>query len=94
MENGKLRQPEGSGIVKIGSNVLSYHVLAHYCGGEQFKREINVAIDFLFIAMENLRTSRFGFRHIDAMNETDHYIKNVADLNLRISFADEALSFL
>jgi uncharacterized protein (TIGR04255 family) len=87
----ELRQPEGSRVVKIGSNVLSYHVLTPYCGGEQFKSEINEAIDFVFTAIENFKATRFGLRYINAMNETDHHIKSVTDLSLRINVADEVL---
>jgi uncharacterized protein (TIGR04255 family) len=88
----ELRQPEGSRVVKIGSNVLSYHVLAPYCGGEQFTGEINEAIDFVFAAIENFKATRFGLRYINAMNETDHHIKNVTDLSLRISVSGEILT--
>jgi uncharacterized protein (TIGR04255 family) len=88
----ELRQPEGTRVVKIGSNVFSYHVLSPYCGGEQFMKEINEAIDFVFIALDGFRATRFGLRYINVMNQKDHNIRVITDLDIKINVADEMLS--
>ena len=88
----ELRDAERSRVIKIGSNVFSYHVLIPYCGGDQFKLEINQAIDFVFQQLEGFKAIRFGLRYINALNAEDHMIKSVVDLNLRIELAREKLS--
>ena len=88
----ELRDAERSRVIKIGSNVFSYHVLIPYCGGDQFKVEINEAIDFVLSRLDEFKVTRFGLRYINALNEGDHMIKSVADLNLRIELASQTLS--
>ena len=87
----ELREADGNRLVKIGSNVFSYHVLSPYCGGAQFQSEINNAISFIFSDITGFQANRFGLRYINIMNVADHKIRSVTDLNIQIKVADENL---
>jgi uncharacterized protein (TIGR04255 family) len=81
---------EPARIIKIGSNVFSYHILRPYCGGEQFETELSATIDFVFGSLANFKATRLGLRYINAMSN-DHHIENINDLELTISVAGDRL---
>lgn len=72
-------------IVKIGGNVISFHVLSPYCGWNEFKPLLDEVIETLMTNIDNVSITRIGLRYINALTEDDHHIKNVADLKLKIS---------
>jgi uncharacterized protein (TIGR04255 family) len=79
--------PDGSRIVKIGSSVISYHVLAPYCGWEAFREELGSALNFVFSSLTSFKATRLGFRYINLLTTQDHQIASVTDLSLSISVA-------
>jgi uncharacterized protein (TIGR04255 family) len=87
----ELRSPERNRLVKLGSNVLSYHVVAPYCGWTCFRGEIEDVLDHLFASLDNFRARRLGFRYINALNEQDHFIEDITRLNYDVSIAGEKL---
>jgi uncharacterized protein (TIGR04255 family) len=78
--------------VRIGQRVLSYHRTAPYVGWVRFKPELTEIIAALFAKADNLAVSRLGFRYINALQATLHSIRSIADLDLTLAIADEALS--
>jgi len=87
----QLRSDDGSYLIKIGSNVISYHNLGAYCGWPQFQPRLNELFSFLFSELDNVSITRLGFRYINALTSERHHITSVADLNLRLNVADTPL---
>ena len=87
----ELRSPEGHRLIKLGSTVLSYHVVAPYCGWARFRHEIEGALDHLFVTLDGFRAFRLGFRYINALNAQDHFIEDVRRLNCEIDVAGQTL---
>ncbi len=87
----ELREMNGSRLVKIGVNVLSFHRLAPYPGWESFKPEIDSVIDGLFGSFQDFKATRLGFRYINIFTDTDHGVKNVKHLNYSVNVAGQDL---
>ncbi len=87
----ELREKNGSRLVKIGVNVLSFHRLAPYPGWESFRPEIYSVIDGLFNSFQVFKTTRMGFRYINIFTDKDHGVKNVKDLNYSVKVAGQDL---
>jgi uncharacterized protein (TIGR04255 family) len=88
----EVRDAQKVSVAKIGSNVLSYHRLAPYPGGDTFVREVNQCIDFLFKSLTEVTASRLGLRYINLFTEAEHGIKSVNDLDQKITLAGAILS--
>jgi uncharacterized protein (TIGR04255 family) len=87
----EVRDAKKVSVAKIGSNVLSYHRLAPYPGGENFVGEVNQCIDFLFKSLTEVKATRLGLRYINLFTEAEHGIKSVNDLNQKAAVAGTTL---
>ncbi len=87
----QLRSPDGSRLVQIGENVLSYHAIGKYCGWTNLQPELQEAIGAIFEKIEDITITRLGFRYINALTAVRHYVSGVRDLNLDIRVANEML---
>lgn len=88
----ELRDHETTRLVKIGSNVISAHVMALYCGWTAFRPQLHVVLDVLFAKLPRVRISRIGLRYVNAMARSDHYIDDINALRLKIKIDDERLT--
>ena len=87
----EIRDAKKVSVAKIGSNVISYHQLAPYPGGETFVGEVNQCIDFLFKSLTEVKASRLGLRYINLFTEAEHGIKSVNDLDQKVTLAGATL---
>ena len=87
----ELRERNGTLLTKIGVNVLSYHRLAPYPGWAIFKPEIDRTIDFLFDAFRSFKSTRLGFRYLNAFTTEDHGVQSVNHLNYSVNIAGAKL---
>jgi uncharacterized protein (TIGR04255 family) len=78
--------------VKVGTNVVSLHVLDEYCGWGVFRPAIAETVNFLFSRISKLSVRRIGLRYINNLNATDHQIGAVSDLNLELRVAGAPLT--
>jgi uncharacterized protein (TIGR04255 family) len=74
-----------SRALRIGGEVLSYHRLPPYESWEQFKPELDSAIDALFAHAKKLTIRRLGLRYINAIKEDLHQISSIAELDLTVA---------
>ena len=88
----ELRNEQGNRIVKIGSNVVSFHRLLPYVGWSEFEPEIGAGIDHLFLKAENLTVSRLGLRYLNAIQPQLHGPKDASELDLKLSVEDESVA--
>ena len=88
----ELRNADGTRIVKFGANVFSYHVLAPYPGWAAFQPELGEVLEFLFQAFEDFSAKRIGFRYINILNEVDHGLRDITQLNLSVAVAEDQLN--
>lgn len=86
----ELRDTDNLRLVKIGSNVLSYHRLAPYPGWDAFKIEIDETIEFLF-ELKDLVCTRIGFRYLNLFTD-EHGVGGVHDLNYEVNVAGQRLT--
>lgn len=84
--------PSNRRSVRIGPHVLSCHRLSPYVGWETFRPELEEAIEALYSKAESIEVNRLGLRYINALTTAHHFIRNVKDLDLGISIANEALA--
>jgi uncharacterized protein (TIGR04255 family) len=89
----ELRDNENPRAVKIGSNVISAHVIAPYCGWHVFRPQLHEVLDILFTKFKSIQLPRIGLRYINAIVSTDHHIKDISALKLQISIDGAQLNF-
>jgi uncharacterized protein (TIGR04255 family) len=70
--------------VRIGSNVLSYHLRSPYNGWASFGAELRSATQILFDKADALCVSRIGLRYVNALTVAEHGIRGVSDLDVKI----------
>lgn len=87
----ELRDDAAAQLVKIGSNVISFHQLAPYPGWELFKPELHEVLDLVHAVLDAFRVVRLGFRYVNLLNETDHKISDITALNYSIDVAGAPL---
>ena len=87
----ELRDSDRARVVKIGSNVVSYHALAPYPGWDSFRPELDDMLDFVFGAFEDFQALRLGFRYVNLVNEKDHLVPDVMALNYSATVAGTQL---
>lgn len=90
----ELRDPEGVQRIRIGGNVLSFHLTGEekYCGWEIFAPQLEELFRYLFERLTEVSIFRAGFRYINALTFEKHHISSVNDLNLNIEVGDATLS--
>jgi len=85
----ELRSEDGTFLFKVGSNVVSFHNVGKYCGWEQFRPALTHVFETLFNCVKDAAVNRVGFRYVNAITATRHYISNVNSLNLNVEVAGE-----
>jgi uncharacterized protein (TIGR04255 family) len=86
----ELRDPNSPRLVKIGSNVISAHVMAPYCGWTEYRPHLHEVLNVLFKKFQ-VRLSRIGLRYINAITPNDHHIGDIGSLTLQIKIDHERL---
>jgi len=85
-------QDQTSGrLVRIGEQVISYHVMAPYCGWTQFHNELDALISWLFKRFTDFKVLRLGLRYIDALRSDLHSITDLSSLNLKVSVGEKEI---
>jgi uncharacterized protein (TIGR04255 family) len=87
----QLRSSDGTHLVKVGSNVISRHNVRNYCGWEKFEPQLTEVFKALFESISNIRVTRLGFRYVNAITSTRHFISGIWDLALDIKVAGNQL---
>lgn len=78
-------------IVRVGEYLLSLHVAPRYCGWDQWRPELQAAVDLLFNLLKNVNVSRIGLRYINALTLERHKVEGVGTLEISAMAAGEAL---
>lgn len=78
--------------VKIGSNVIAYNNIKKYKGWNNYFSEIKSCVKSLLESQKGINIRRIGLRYINAMNNKDHLIDSINDLNIDVNIADSKLS--
>jgi uncharacterized protein (TIGR04255 family) len=76
--------------VRIGSNVLSFHVVGHYPGWAIFRDELNKMIDVLIDDQNLINIERISLRYLNALNKQEHFIANIHTLNISLLVANKS----
>ena len=86
----ELRDETGTRVIKIGTSVLSYHILGveQYVGWEKFKPLLETAIRAIFEVVDGVTVRRIGLRYTNALSQERHYIEGVRSLSLVVTVAD------
>ena len=88
----EFRDANLSRLVKIGSNVISTHVLPPYCGWTAYRPQLHEVLDILFKKFGDVRITRIGLRYVNALASADHHIKDISGLRLQIQIDNERLA--
>jgi uncharacterized protein (TIGR04255 family) len=87
----ELRTDDPKTVVKVGSNVFSYHNLSPYRHWENFSKEIETSLKILFESLDNFRAVRLGLRYLNAITADVFKISGFNDLTTSIHILDEKL---
>jgi uncharacterized protein (TIGR04255 family) len=88
----ELRDRTSTRVVKIGSNVVSAHVMAPYCGWAAFRPRLHEVLDVLFKKFTEVRVTRIGLRYVNALGRKDHHVDEINGLRLKIKIDSERLT--
>lgn len=88
----QLRSNEGNRLVRIGDSVIAYHVIGAYCGWANLKKELEHVFSALFDKLPDVRIKRIGFRYINSLTETRHFIQGLNSLNVQISLGEQPVA--
>jgi uncharacterized protein (TIGR04255 family) len=78
-------------VIKIGSQVFSYHALAPYPGWTKFEPELLDTAEHVFGALKDARATRFGFRYINVLTK-EHLIEAISNLNIEVTLERKSLT--
>lgn len=84
----QLGREDGARLIRVGGNVLSYHVVGRYCGWAELQPELEFVAAELFTKVHDLTVTRIGFRYINALTSDRHFVPSVYDLNLALQVAE------
>ncbi|TPG41225.1 TIGR04255 family protein [Sphingomonas koreensis] len=78
----QMASPSPGELVKIGSHVISLHVVAPYPGWDALSERLKLMIETLFEAVRDVYISRLGLRYINAITP-HHGVNRISDLQFR-----------
>jgi uncharacterized protein (TIGR04255 family) len=87
-----LQMKKENRLIRLGDQVVSWHILPPYPGWENWIREVAPAVE---TACEILRTgtpTRMGLRYINILNQTDHHVSGITAMNLTVEVSGRSLS--
>lgn len=82
----QLQRPVPGELMKIGSRVISIHVLSPYPGWQKFRERISILIDELYAVVPDLVIQRVGLRYINAITP-GHGLRSISELDFNLSVA-------
>jgi uncharacterized protein (TIGR04255 family) len=88
----ELQKMEANRLVKIGPDVLSFHVTGSYPGWSTLRMEIERVIEVLLEKVKIVEFSRVGLRYINVFYPNDHFIQSLADTSISFAVADSELT--
>jgi uncharacterized protein (TIGR04255 family) len=88
----ELIEPQNQRSVRIGPNVLSYHLRSPYVGWAEFSKELANVVNALFMKADRLIVTRLGLRYLNALNGANHGIHGLDDLDLSLSIGGERIT--
>ncbi len=88
----ELRDGANSKSLKIGTHVMSFHIMRPYCGWERFRPQIAQVVNLLFEKAPKVQIKRLGMRYLNALVPEHHFVSDVLDLNLNVEVAGEKLT--
>jgi uncharacterized protein (TIGR04255 family) len=83
----ELLEPSKQRSVRIGPNVISYHLRQPYVGWPEFSQELRALVAKLFDSAESLVFNRLGLRYVNAFSPKLHGIQGIQDLDLSVTVA-------
>lgn len=81
----ELINQDGNQRIRIGGNVISFHIVKPYCGWSDFEPQLNGLVNCLFSKIKKITVERIGFRYVNALSANLHTIQSVGDLNVGIT---------
>jgi uncharacterized protein (TIGR04255 family) len=87
----QLQREDGSRIVKVGPNVLSYHALQSYPGWSVLEPELKACFGHLYSTLKEVIATRFGIRYLNVFTR-EHYIEDISKLEIAVTLAGEPLN--
>lgn len=85
-------QLQGEGeLVRIGSSMLSLHMVAPYRGWDRFRERAAQIIEGSWSECGRPPLERAGLRYVNALTPEEHGVRGIDDLNLVVSVAGRGL---
>jgi uncharacterized protein (TIGR04255 family) len=88
----ELRKPDDDRVAKIGSHVISYHVVSPYPGWTTFRVEIENTLREVITKLKPPQFSRIGLRYINALRPDKHFVRALTDTKIVIKVGDLTLT--
>ena len=77
----QLINPNGKDIVKIGGDVISYHLKGPYGSWEEHDGKLVDLGKVVFEKIDDIAIERLGLRYTNAITSDKHYLNSINDLN-------------
>lgn len=87
----ELRNLASNHIVRVGSRVVSTHRPGKYPGWAAMYDDIDRLVSTVFDTLNNVEVSRLGLRYTNVLQEAEHEIKHIHDLDFTVSVARKEL---
>lgn len=89
----ELQEDEGARRVKLGSNVVSYHIVGvdEYVGWKLFEPMLREMFAQIFGRVKVETISRIGLRYTNALTSSRHFVSDIRTLDVDICVAGQTL---
>lgn len=84
----ELKEDDSSWSIRVGSNVISLHIIGSYCGWDEFRLGLEKLVKGLFLSLPQIVIYRIGLRYINAFSSSRHFMSSLSSLNLSVQVAD------
>ena len=87
----QLTSPDRKRIIRVGGNVLSYHVIESYCGWSTLNGELSNALDVISRIIGNGTFTRIGLRYVNGLTEAGHRVFDFNSLDCQVATGGQAI---
>ena len=90
----QLREKQGPNLIRIGEQAISFHVAGEkkYPGWDSFRLQLKGVVESLFTNLTNISINKIVLRYINAIVQDRHYIKDLHELEFKVSVGGKQLT--
>ena len=87
----QVTSPEGY-MIRIGENIVSYHVLAPYPGWEKFRIPLIYTVNHICDVIAGAKINRLGIRYLNILSDEEHKISGMPSTNVAMTISGKQIN--